>query len=149
MPETLTGAASTHPPPTPSPSVTTAPAPMPRVPHGITNPHPPPQIAADGSQYTPSLNATSRPHTPDTNHTTNLNLQRTLPLDKGEVVNGVTEHELEHSSYFPIIFFKRPQKFQIRPTPFQDLQYPLSSSCQLHTSWTSHILFIFVFLFPV
>jgi len=52
------------------------------------------------------------------NHTTNLNPQCTLPPDVGEAVEGVTEHELERSCHFPIIFFTLPQKFQITSTRF-------------------------------
>jgi len=62
-----------------------------------------------------------RPMRPAPNHTTNLNPQRTLPPNMEEAVTGVTEHELERSCHFPIIFFTPPQKFQITSTRFQDV----------------------------
>jgi len=74
-----------------------------------------------------------RPTRPAPNHTTNLNSRRTLPPDVGEAVEGVTEHELEGSCNFPIIFFTPAQKFQITSTRFQDVPYSLTFSCQLHT----------------
>jgi len=75
-----------------------------------------------------------RPTRPATNQTTNLNPQRTLPPEVGEAVEGVTEHELERSCHFPIIFFTPPQNFKITSTHFQDVPYSLTFSCQLHTS---------------
>jgi len=90
-----------------------------------------------------------RPMRPALNHTTNLNPRRTLPPDVGEAVEGVSEHELERSCHFPIISFTPPHKFLITSSRFQDVPYSLTFSCQLHTSLTSHILYIFVFLSPV
>jgi len=62
-----------------------------------------------------------RPTRPAPYHTTNLNPRRTLPPDVGEGVEGVTQHELERSCHFPIIFFTTPQKFQTTSTRFQDV----------------------------
>ena len=90
-----------------------------------------------------------QPTCPAPIHTTNLKPRRTQPPDMGEAVEGVAEHELECSCHFPIIFFKPPQKFQITSTRFHDVPYSLTFSCQLHTSQTSHILYIFMFLSPV
>jgi len=89
------------------------------------------------------------PTPPAPNHTINLNTRRALPPDVGEAVEGVTEHELEPSCHFPIIFFTPPEKLQITSTRFQDVPYSLTFSCTLHTSETSHILYIFVSLPPV
>ena len=90
-----------------------------------------------------------QPMCPALNHITNPNPRRTLPPDVGEPVEGVPEHELERSCHFPISFFMPPQKFQITSTHFQDVPVSLTFSCQLHTSQTSHILYIFVVLSPV
>jgi len=57
-----------------------------------------------------------QPTRPAPNHTTNLNPRRTLPPDVEEPVEGVTEHELERSCHFPIIFFTPPQRFYPLPT---------------------------------
>jgi len=89
------------------------------------------------------------PMRPASNHTTNWNPPHTLPPDVREAFEGITEHELERSCHFLIIFFTPPQKFQITSTGFQDVPYSLTFSGQLHTSSTSHILYIFVFLSPV
>jgi len=75
-----------------------------------------------------------RPTLPAPTHTTNLNPQRTLSPDAGEAVEGVTEHELERSCHFLIMFFTLPQKFQITSTLFQDVPYSFTFSCQLPTS---------------
>ena len=147
--ETFTRAESTPPPPTPSHTATTSPAPLPSVPHDTTNPHPPQQIAVRGSRDTRPPNARNKPSRPAPNHTTNLNPRCTMPPNVGEAVEGVTEHELERSRHFPIIFFRPPQNVQFTSTRFQDVPYFLTFLCQLHTSQTSHILYIFEFLSPV
>jgi len=87
-----------------------------------------------------------RPMPPALNHTTNVNPARTLPPDVGEAIEGVTEHELERSCHLPTIVFPPPQKFPITSTRFQDVLYSLTFSCLLHTSYRSHIPYIFMFL---
>ena len=74
---------------------------------------------------------------PSPNHTTNLNPRRTLPPDVGEAVEGVTEHDLERSCHFPIIFVTPPHKFYtllrrpvfsylfVSATHFLDVSYSL------------------------
>ena len=133
-PETFTRAESTPPPPTPSHSATTSPAPTPSVPHDTTNPHPPQQIAAGGSLDTFPPNLTNTAHAPSPEPHNKPEPRRTLPHDVGEAIEGLTEHELERSCYFPIIFFPPPQKSQITSTRFQDVLYSLTFSCQLHTA---------------
>jgi len=49
-----------------------------------------------------------RPTLPAPTHITNLNPRRTLSADVGEAVEGLTEHELERSCHFLIIFFTLP-----------------------------------------
>ena len=75
-----------------------------------------------------------RPTRPAPNHTTKLNPLRKPPSHVGEAVEGATEHDLERSCHFPIIFFMPPQKFQITSTRLQDVPYSLTFSCPLHTS---------------
>ena len=127
-PETaFTRAESTPPPPTPSHSATTSPAPTPCVPHDTTNPHPPPQIAAGGSRDTLPPNATNTAHAPSPEPHNKPEPRRTLPPDVGEAVEGVTEHELERSCHFTIIFSHHPKH----------------SRLHLHASKTSRILLPF------
>jgi len=114
-PETFTRAESTPPPPTPSHSATTSPAPTPSVPHDTTNPHPPQQIAAGRSQDTRPPNATNTTHAPSPEPHNKPEPRRTLPPNVGEAVEGVTEHELERSCHFPIIFFTPHQKCYTLP----------------------------------
>jgi len=112
-PATYTRAESTPPPPTPSHSATTCPAPTPSVPHDSTNPHPPQQIAAGGTRDTRPPNVTNTAHAPSPErHTKPEPTMHTSPA-VGEAVERVTEHELERSCHFPIIFFTPPQNSRL------------------------------------
>jgi len=127
-PMTFTRGESTTPPPTPSHSATTSHAPFLMIPQ--TSTHRSKLREGDLGIPAPQMRRI-RPRRSAPNHTTNLHPRPTLPPEVGEAVEGVTEYEVERSCHFPIISFTQPQKFQ------------------LHTSWTSHILYIFVFLSPV
>jgi len=136
-PETFTRAESTPPPPTPSHSATTSPAPTPSVPHDTTNPHLRQQIAAGGSRDTRPPNATNTAHAPSPEPPNKPEPPTHTAPRRGRGVEGVTEHELECSCHFPIIFFTPPQKFYTLPrrpvfsylfvsaTHFLDVSYSL------------------------
>ena len=90
-----------------------------------------------------------RPTRPAPNHTTNLNPDAHCPPTWERPSRASQNMNLNVLATSRLLFFTPPPKFQITSTRFQDVPYSLTFSCQLHTSYMSHILYIFVFLSPV
>ena len=137
-PETFTRAECTPPPPTPSHSATTSPAPTPSIPHDTTNPPRPQQIAAGGSRDTRPPNAMNTPHAPSPEPHNKPEPLTHTPPDVGEAVAGVTQHELERSCHFPIIFFTPHQKFYRLPRRPVFSYIFVSATHFLHVSYFLH-----------